>query len=254
MDSRSVLLGVNIDHIATVRQARFREFDRNCGSMIEPDPVIVAMMAQLAGADGITMHLREDRRHIQDDDVFRMQDMIQIPLNLEMAATEEMTQIAIKTQPAEVCLVPESRKEITTEGGLDVVANYTRIREVVTELSRTKIKVSLFIDADLDQVDAAAQSGAKSIELHTGTYANVFYTDNFRTELEKLKKAAHYGDKLGLRVNAGHGLNYTNVQWVSHITCLRMLNIGHSIVSRAMMTGITEAVKEMKAKMNGDSH
>ena len=235
MELRGILLGVNIDHSATLRQARFRGMERCRGQMVEPDPVIVAMEAQLAGADGITMHLREDRRHIQDEDVYRMQEMIQLPLNLEMAATEEMTNIAKEVKPEEVCIVPENREEVTTEGGLDVQSNYTRIREVVTELANANIMTSLFIDPDLDQIDSAAKSGAKYIELHTGAYANAYYGDGCKDELEKLKEAAQYANQLGLKVNGGHGLNYTNVQRIGVIPGLRMLNIGHSIMSRGAL-------------------
>jgi len=229
-------LGVNIDHIATIRQAR---------KTIEPDPVIAAAMAELGGADGITIHLREDRRHIQDRDVLILKQTIKTRLNLEMALSKGIVAIALKTQPEQVTLVPEKREEVTTEGGLNVLKSMTELKKVVPLFLKKKIAVSLFIDPDFDQIKACADLGAEFIELHTGHYASA----NLRArgkELNKLIKGAQFALDNGLRVNAGHGLTYTNVQDILRLPGLEELNIGHSIISRAVFTGLTQAVREMK--------
>ncbi len=246
-----MLLGVNIDHSATVRQARYREHPLDCGRMVEPDPVAVALLAERAGADAITLHLREDRRHIQDSDVYRVREMIQTSMNLEMAATEEMKAIALEVKPEVVLLVPEGRTEVTTEGGLDVAGQIDRLKPHIGELRASGIAVSLFIDAEPMQIDAAVATGAEFVELHTGIYANQYYTAAMRAELEKLISGAERAHAAGLLVNAGHGINYINIREIREVPHLHELNIGHSIISRAVMTGIEEAVREMKARMNG---
>ncbi|MEI7447129.1 MAG: pyridoxine 5'-phosphate synthase [Burkholderiales bacterium] len=237
-------LGVNIDHVATVRQAR---------RTYEPDPVWAAVEAHLGGADGITVHLREDRRHIQDDDVRRLRELTHVKLNLEMAATDEMVGIACELRPEMAMLVPEGRHEITTEGGLDVAGQKTRLREVVAKLVDAGIVVSVFIDAETPQVEAAAEIGAKVCEIHTGPYAHAFFAKGRDAEspavLAELDRIARAGDAIraaGLRFNAGHALNYVNVQPVAALPGIRELHIGHAIVSRAMFVGMREAVREMK--------
>lgn len=245
-----ILLGVNIDHCATVRQARYRENPRAAGQMIEPDPVSLALLAERAGADGITVHLREDRRHIQDRDVWRLRESIATRLNLEMACTTEMADLARKLRPETVCLVPESREEITTEGGLDVVGQKDRVRSVVEALAEAGIAVSLFIDPEPQQIEAAAASKSPLVELHTGAWANAYYGPSRKDEFEKLRRGAALAHDLGITVNAGHGINYVNIAEVAQLPWLHELNIGHSIVSRALYTGIEEAVREMKRRMN----
>lgn len=245
-----ILLGVNIDHSATVRQARYRGQVSARGGMVEPDPVAIALEAQRAGADAITMHLREDRRHIVDSDVYRMKEFIQVPLNLEMAATEEMTKIAVEVHPTTVLLVPEGRTEVTTEGGLDVLANRARVAEVIEAMRQADIAVSLFIDADPAQIEASAELGARYVELHTGNFAHAWDMPELETELETLKKGAVRAHDLGLKVNAGHGINYTNIRRAREIPWLYEMNIGHSIISRALFSGIGPAVSEMKKLMN----
>lgn len=233
---RSALLGVNIDHIATLRNARGVSY---------PDPVHAAAIAEQAGADGITIHLREDRRHIMDRDVELLAQTLQTRMNLEMAMTDEMVQIALRTKPAYVCLVPEKRAELTTEGGLDVAGQLHRTREVVAALSEAGIQVSLFIDADTQQIEAAHEVGAPLIELHTGHYAEM--TGEAQAEaLTLLQKSAREAAALGLTVNAGHGLHYHNTAPVAAIPEVYELNIGHAIISRAVLTGLHEAVREMK--------
>lgn len=232
-------LGVNIDHIATVRQARGGRY---------PDPIQAAIESEQAGADGITLHLREDRRHIQDRDVFLLKDILQTPMNLEMANTSEMVEIACRVKPAYCCLVPEKREELTTEGGLDIAGQLPRIQETCHTLMKEHIRVSLFIDADKNQIDAASASGAGYIELHTGTYADASL-ENQPKEYSKIKEMAEYAHAKGLIVNAGHGLNYQNVQTIASIDVLHELNIGHAIVGRALFVGLSEAVKEMKRLM-----
>ena len=237
-------LGVNIDHVATLRQAR---------RTYEPDPVWAAVEAHLGGADGITVHLREDRRHIQDEDVRRLRDLTHIKLNLEMAATEEMVGIARRIMPEMAMLVPEGRHEITTEGGLDIVSQEARLREVVSRLADVDIVTSVFIDAELAQVEAAARIGARVCEIHTGPYAHAFHgrgrdaeSPAVVSELGKIRAAGDAVRGLGMRFNAGHALNYFNVQPVAALPGVRELHIGHAIVSRAVYVGIREAVREMK--------
>jgi pyridoxine 5-phosphate synthase len=237
-------LGVNIDHVATVRQAR---------RTYEPDPVWAAVEAHLGGADGITVHLREDRRHIQDDDVRRLRELTHVKLNLEMAATDEMVAVACGVRPEMAMLVPEGRHEITTEGGLDVVSQRARLREVVARLAGEGIVVSVFIDAELPQVEAAAEIGAKVCEIHTGPYAHAFFSGGrdaespaVVAELDRIGRAGAAVRAAGLRFNAGHALNYVNVQAVAALPGIRELHIGHAIVSRAMFVGMREAVREMK--------
>ena len=237
-------LGVNIDHVATVRQAR---------RTWEPDPVWAAVEAHLGGADGITVHLREDRRHIQDEDLRRLKELVQIKLNLEMAATDEMVEIAREIRPQVVMLVPEGRQEVTTEGGLDVVGSQDRLRGVVDRLSEQEIPVSAFIDPDPRQVEAAAACGFAVCEVHTGPYAHAFHEHGRDAEApsvqEALREVATAGQAIveaGMRFNAGHALNYFNVQPVAALPNIRELHIGHAVVSRAVFIGLREAVREMK--------
>lgn len=251
MNERPLLLGVNIDHAATLRQARYRNAVSTCGGMVEPDPVWLALEAESAGADGITVHLREDRRHIQPRDVARLAEAVRTRLNLEMAATADMLAVALETRPAHACLVPENRAEVTTEGGLDTAVQEERLKPLVERLSRAGVAVSLFIDPDEAQVAAAARTGAPCIELHTGSFAHAFSrgAEEAAPELERLTRAAEQAHALGLTVNAGHGINYVNIAEVRRLPHLNELNIGHSILSRALFTGIREAVAEMKRKM-----
>ena len=246
-----ILLGVNIDHCATLRQARYRQADATVGGTIEPDPIALALAAERAGADGITVHLREDRRHIQERDVWRLRESIATRLNFEMACTPAMTAFALKMKPDSVCLVPENRQEITTEGGLDVIGNRERVRLCVEAMNEAGIKTSLFIDPDEPQIELAAALMAPWVELHTGAYASVYgSTDARAKEFQRLRLAAVRAHDLGLIVNAGHGINYVNIAEVRSLPHLHELNIGHSIVSRALFTGIDEAVREMKTRMN----
>jgi len=238
-------LGVNIDHVATIREAR---------RTYEPDPVWAAVEAHLGGADGITVHLREDRRHIQDDDVRRLRELVHIKLNLEMAATVEMLGIATRLKPEMAMLVPEGRHEITTEGGLDVQAQEVKLRDAVKRLADAGIRVSVFIDAALEQVEAAARIGASVCEIHTGPYAHAFHSKGrdpesaaVVDELAKIRRAGDAVRKAGMRFNAGHALNYFNVQHVAALPGVREVHIGHAIVSRAVFVGMREAVREMKA-------
>lgn len=237
-------LGVNIDHVATVRQAR---------RTYEPDPVWAAVEAHLGGADGITVHLREDRRHIQDQDVRRLRDLTHIKLNLEMAATDEMIAIACELKPEMAMLVPEGRHEVTTEGGLDIVSQPQRLRAAVARLADAGIATSVFIDAELAQVEAAAAIGARVCEIHTGPYAQAFFEKGrdaespaVMAELERISIAGRAIQAAGMRFNAGHALNYVNVQPVAALAGVRELHIGHAIVSRAIFVGMREAVREMK--------
>ncbi len=246
-----IFLGVNIDHCATLRQARYREAGATTGGVVEPDPVTFALLAERAGGDGITVHLREDRRHIQERDVWRLRECIGTRLNLEMACTPAMTEFALKLKPEFVCLVPESRQEVTTEGGLDVVGSRDRVKACVEAMTAAGIKTSLFIDADDPQIELSAQLGAPYVELHTGAYANAFHTARRAAEYQRLRLGAVRAHDLGLVVNAGHGINYVNIAEVRTLPHLHELNIGHSIVSRALFTGVDEAVREMKARMNG---
>lgn len=240
-------LGVNVDHVATVRQAR-RSY--------EPDPVWAAIEAHLGGANGITVHLREDRRHIQDQDVRRLRELTHIKFNLEMAATDEMVAIARRIRPEMAMLVPEGRQEVTTEGGLDIAARETRLRDAVSQLAEAGIVVSVFIDAEPRQVEAAQRIGAAVCEVHTGPYAHAFHSKGrdaespaVVAELEKIRVAGERIRALGMRFNAGHALNYFNVDPVARLPGLRELHIGHAIVSRALFVGMREAVREMKQLM-----
>ena len=245
-----ILLGLNIDHCATLRQARYREAPSTTGAMIEPDPVALALQSERAGVDGITVHLREDRRHIQDRDVHRLRESIATRLNLEMACTPAMTAFALALRPDSVCLVPESREEITTEGGLDVVAGREKVRTCVDAMNEVGIATSLFIDPDDAQIEMAASLKAPWVELHTGAYANAYYGTGRAKEFQRLRLGAVHAHTLGLRVNAGHGINYVNIAEVRTLPHLHELNIGHSIISRAVFGGIDEAVREMKRRMN----
>jgi pyridoxine 5-phosphate synthase len=246
-----ILLGVNIDHCATLRQARYREVAATTGGAVEPDPVTFALSAERAGADGITVHLREDRRHIQERDVWRLRESIGTRLNLEMACTPAMTEFALKLKPEFVCVVPENRQEVTTEGGLDVVGNRERVRACVEAMNAAGIKTSLFIDPDEPQIELSAKLGAPYVELHTGAYALAYPTPQRAAEFQRLRLGAVRAHDLGLVVNAGHGINYVNIAEVRTLPHLHELNIGHSIVSRAVFTGVDEAVREMKARMRG---
>jgi pyridoxine 5-phosphate synthase len=243
MAQNDLLLGVNIDHVATLRQVRGTRY---------PDPIQAALIAEQAGADAITLHLREDRRHIQDRDVEMLADILQTRMNLEMAATAEMAAIASRFRPHDCCLVPEKRAELTTEGGLDVASNQEAMKDYCEELADYGIRVSLFIDADQKQLDAALAVGAQMVEIHTGYYADA-HNDRIRAqEFERIVKAVEYGNQLGLQVNAGHGLDYHNTQAIVAIDGIRELNIGHSIVCRALFTGLDQAVREMKALLRKD--
>lgn len=242
-------LGVNVDHVATLRQAR---------RTYEPDPVWAAVEAHLGGADGITVHLREDRRHIQDEDVRRLRELTHIKLNLEMAATDEMVGIACRLKPEMAMLVPEGRHEITTEGGLDLVASEKSLQKAISRLKDAGIVVSVFIDADLDQVEAAARLGVAVCEVHTGPYAHAFHSRGrdeespaVVAELDKIRRAGEAIRSHGMRFNAGHALNYFNVEPVARLPGVRELHIGHAIVSRAVFTGMREAVREMKQLIVG---
>lgn len=234
-----IYLGVNVDHVATLRQARGTRY---------PDPLFAALIAEKAGADSITVHLREDRRHIQDRDVRVCKEALQTRVNLEMAATDEMVQIACDVLPSDCCLVPERRAEITTEGGLDVAGQRRSLQMMVDTLSKAGIRVSLFIDPDEQQIDAAVAVGAPVIELHTGAYADAQGPEQAR-ELDRIVRAAAYAASKGLTVHAGHGLNYHNVQAIAAIPQIIELNIGHAIVARAVIDGMAEAVAEMKRLM-----
>jgi pyridoxine 5-phosphate synthase len=245
-----ILLGVNIDHCATLRQARYRDAAQTSGGIIEPDPVTFALLAERAGGDGITVHLREDRRHIQERDVLRLRESIATRLNLEMACTPKMIAFALELKPDAVCLVPENRTEVTTEGGLDVVRNRDRVAGCVDAMSAAGIKTSLFIDPDEPQIELSAKLQAPWVELHTGGYANAYATPRRAAELQRLRLGAARAHELGLIVNAGHGINYVNIAEVRTLPHLHELNIGHSIVSRALFTGVEEAVREMKARMH----
>ncbi len=232
-----MLLGVNIDHVATLRNARGGKY---------PDVTDAAVAAEKAGADAITVHLREDRRHIKDKDVRDLKEILYVRLNLEMAATDEMQKIALELLPDNCCIVPEKRQELTTEGGLDAAGRLDRLTEFVKPLVEAGIVVSLFIDPEREQIAAAEKTGAQYIELHTGRYSEAFGTKEEEAEFQKLKDAASYASLLGLGVNAGHGLNYENVHRMKEIENLNELNIGHNIIARALFTGLDTAVKEMK--------
>lgn len=232
-----IKLGVNIDHIATIRQAR---------KTYEPEPIWGAAISELAGADCITVHLREDRRHIQDRDVELLRQIVQTKLNLEMADSEPIIHIASEIKPDQVTLVPEKREEVTTEGGLEVIRNLSSLTNTVRFFQDIGITVSLFIDPDPNQIKAAYRTGAEFIELHTGQYANAHTEDTIALELDKLRQACELANKIGLRVNAGHGLNYKNVRAICALPYMEELNIGHSIISRALFVGLSQAVREMR--------
>ncbi|MEQ1620393.1 MAG: pyridoxine 5'-phosphate synthase [Methylococcales bacterium] len=240
MNKQNILLGVNVDHIATIRQARGTRF---------PDPVQAALIAEQAGADGITAHLREDRRHIQDRDIYLLKEMLHTRLNFEMAVTKEMIGIAVQVKPYACCLVPEKRAELTTEGGLDVVAQLDALYGACDSLKSAGIEVSLFIDPEFHQIDAAVKVGAPVIELHTGRYADAEDKQQQLIELERIRKAAQYAHQAGLQVNAGHGLNFHNVEAICAIPEIVELNIGHSIIAQAVLTGLANTVSELKQLM-----
>ena len=239
VNSNSITLGVNIDHVATLRQARRGR---------DPDPVHAALAAEMAGADSITLHLREDRRHIQDADVRTLRALLKTPMNLEMAVTDEMLEIACDVRPQYACLVPEKRQELTTEGGLDVAGQRARVGKALERLAASGVRASLFIDAQARQLECAAELGAPAVELHTGAYAEASGADRAR-ELERLVSCARLGARLGLTVHAGHGLDYHNVRPVAAIPEIIELNIGHAIIARAVFHGLAAAVREMKALM-----
>ena len=239
-EKQAISLGVNIDHVATLRQARGTRY---------PEVIQAALLAEQGGADGITAHLREDRRHIQDRDIDLLKAMLNTRLNLEMAVTDEMVGIACRVRPGACCLVPERREELTTEGGLDVAGNLDRVRAASQALGESQVEVSLFIDADPRQIEAAATTGAPVIELHTGHYADADSVTAREIELNRLRQAAEQADALGLRVNAGHGLHYHNVGPICRLPMVRELNIGHAIIARAVFTGLERAVADLKAIM-----
>lgn len=231
-------LGVNIDHVATLRQQRRGTY---------PDPIKAALLAEQAGADAITLHLREDRRHILDKDVYELRPLLLTRMNLECAITEEMLKIACDVKPHDVCLVPERREELTTEGGLDVIKYFDQTKDAIAQLSEAGSRVSLFIDADEKQIDAVVRAGAPVIEIHTGTYSNAKTPEIQAAELERIKKGVSYALSCGLKVNAGHGLHYQNVQAIVAIGGISELNIGHAIVAQAIFDGWEKAVRDMKA-------
>ncbi|MDX2503044.1 MAG: pyridoxine 5'-phosphate synthase [Gammaproteobacteria bacterium] len=235
-----ILLGVNIDHIATLRQARGTRY---------PDPVKAAMDVEQAGADSVTLHLREDHRHIQERDVYLIKDVLQTRMNLEMAVTDPMLTIAENINPSDCCLVPEKREELTTEGGLDVASQIDKMTDACQRLSEAGVRVSLFIDADKVQIDAAVQVKAPVIEIHTGHYADAVYQHEQLEEFERIKEGVLYARSLGLQVNAGHGLHYHNVHAIAALPDIEELNIGHAIIAQALFIGLPAAVKEMKALM-----
>lgn len=234
-----IRLGVNIDHIATIRNARGQN---------HPDPIMGAIIAQKCGADGITIHLREDRRHIRDEDLIKLKKQIKLPINLEMACTEEMQKIAIKTKPNAVCIVPEKRQEITTEGGLDLIKNFKNLQKCINEIKKHQIKISLFIDANHQQIDTAKKLQADIIEIHTGEYCRLS-GDAKKHEFLKIKTAIEYATNLGLECHAGHGLNYKTAKEISKIPEIHELNIGHFIIGEAIFYGLPQVIKKMKQKI-----
>ncbi|MGB0732951.1 MAG: pyridoxine 5'-phosphate synthase [Pontibacterium sp.] len=238
IDANRLLLGVNIDHVATLRQARGTRY---------PDTLYAASLAEEGGADGITVHLREDRRHIQDHDIERLSQSLQTRMNFEMAVTDEMVSIAERIKPAHACLVPEKREELTTEGGLDVRGQLSRVKSACDRLANAGVEASLFIDPDADQIDATIECGAPVIELHTGAYAEAEDPSEQKAEYQRIVSAAEYAFSKGLIVNAGHGLHYHNVEPIAEIPQFNELNIGHAIIARAVFVGLKEAVREMKA-------
>lgn len=240
MEKQIILLGVNIDHVATLRQARGTRY---------PEPLQAALVAEQAGADSITAHLREDRRHIQDRDIFLLKEMLQTKLNLEMAVTDAMIDIALQVKPQACCLVPERREELTTEGGLDVASAPAKMRDACQALASADIEVSLFIDPETKQIDATLQAGAPVIELHTGRYADAQTRAEQKQELHRLQRAAEYAHQAGLQVNAGHGLNVHNVEAICRISQIVELNIGHAIIAEAVFLGLNQAIRDMKRVM-----
>lgn len=240
MKITNILLGVNIDHVATLRQARGTKY---------PEPVQAALIAEQAGADGITAHLREDRRHIQDRDIYLLSEMLHTRLNFEMAVTDEMVALAIDVAPAACCLVPEKREELTTEGGLDVVASQQSMAKVCDVLGEAGIEVSLFIDPELRQIDAAVKAGAPVVEFHTGRYADALNSAQLAVELARIQQAAAYAHSVGLQVNAGHGLNFANVEAICRIPEIVELNIGHALIAQALFSGLAKSVSDMKQLM-----
>ncbi|OAI13717.1 pyridoxine 5'-phosphate synthase [Methylomonas koyamae] len=240
MTKQPILLGVNIDHVATLRQARGTRY---------PEPVQAALLAEQAGADGITAHLREDRRHIQDRDIRLLKELLHTRLNLEMAVTEPMLVLACAVQPHACCLVPERREELTTEGGLDVAGAAGRMLDACRQLAEAGIEVSLFIDPDMRQIDAALAAGAPVVELHTGRYADAETPDERDRELQRIRDAAAYAHAAGLQVNAGHGLNLHNVEAICRIDAIVELNIGHALIAQALFSGLEQAVRDMKRVM-----
>ncbi|HEU0210352.1 MAG TPA: pyridoxine 5'-phosphate synthase [Candidatus Udaeobacter sp.] len=243
----SLRLGVNIDHVATLRQARYSQTPESQNA--EPDPLIAARLCERAGATGIVAHLRTDRRHIQERDIERLRQNIMTKLNLEMGNTQEIVDIALRIKPEEVCLVPEKREEVTTEGGLDVISYRKELEPTIRRLQVAGIRVSLFIDPTLEQVDVAAELGVEMVELHTGKLANAFTERIQKEELEMLRAAARAASESNMQVNAGHGINYKNIALINQIPSLTELNIGHAIISRAIWVGLESAVKEMLSAM-----
>lgn len=241
MSQNNILLGVNIDHVATLRQARGTRY---------PDPVHAALQIEQAGADSITLHLREDRRHIQDRDVYELKTRMLTRMNLEMAVTDEMIRIAEDVKPEDCCLVPESREELTTEGGLDVISHASSVRDACSQLAEAGVKVSLFIDADKKQIDAAKEVGAPVIEIHTGHYADAESREERERLYQQIKEAALYADQIGLHVNAGHGLNLQNIHAIAELAPIRELNIGHAIIADAVFIGLKKSVQRYKQAMN----
>jgi len=246
-----ILLGVNIDHCATLREARYKDSGSHRGGIVEPDPVHFALAAEQAGADQITVHPRGDARHIRRADVVDLKAALQVPLNMEMACNESMTEFALEVRPAVSCLVPENREEVTTEGGLDIIKGEERTRNTVDALLQASIQTSLFIDPEMAQVEMAAKIGSPFIELHTGAFANAWGDRAAeKKEFERILQAAEWAVRLGITVNLGHGINYTNIARLRNVPGVHEMNIGHSIVARSLFTGIPEAVREMKARMN----
>lgn len=246
-----IRLGLNIDHVATLRQARYAGLKHRRGGIIEPDPVAYALEAQRAGADGITVHPREDGRHIQRDDVLLLKDMLQVPLNMEMGCTDSMLEFALEVLPNTVCLVPEKREEVTTEGGLDIAQHREAVADIIEALEMKQVKTSLFIDPDPAQIAVAIELRPAYIELHTGAYANAYGTGEGEVEFQRLVEAAAQARAGGLVVNLGHGINYTNIVQLRAIEGIYEMNIGHSIISRSVFDGLQAAVSTMKHLMNG---
>ena len=236
-----IRLGVNVDHVATLREQRHTSY---------PSPVKVALLAQKAGADQITVHLREDRRHIKEKDVIELKKKLKIPLNLEMSLNKEIVEFALKVKPQSCCIVPERRRELTTEGGLDVIKNRKRLQKVIPELKKKGIKVSLFVEPDIRQIEEAKKLGSDAVEIHTGRYADAKTEKKRKKELERIKKAGEYAIKIGLKLHAGHGLHYGNTKPIAKIKGMEELNIGHAIISKAVEVGIEKAVKMMKKLMS----